>query len=495
MTPSVPARRPADRPGRRPAASPAQGSVLVLALCGLCCCGLQQLGAEDVPFPAGGDRGMPPAGSVAAVPSRLDLGMAHHLALVYQPRLTVADLEERRAAEQVRMAESAYYPQIAGVGTAARTANRSNTRISAGGLNNPLIYDRDAVGLEASQLIIDFGRTSNLVASSRHQAAASRDQELATRLDVLSDVDAAYFADEAARASLQVAETTVRTRRLVAQRAHERVVSRLASTLDESFAQLDLQQALLLLSDVKRQVQDADVRLGQAMGFVAPLPAGTVLVPSQDPPDLPLDSERLAQLAIAMHPEITRLQDIIAASRSDERAAIDSQYPEISAVGATGLAREHDPHMANDYAAGALEIQVPLFTGFQISAFIDAQRAERRANEARLRAAMVDLAATIRTEVSTLGYDQERLRLARQEVVEAQQALTLAQTRFNLGLSSIIETSQAEVAETRTELDVVSARFACQQSFADLVYHLGREVDPDTAATLRQISMPAPGQP
>ena len=37
------------------------------------------------------------------------------------------------------------------------------SRIAAGALNNPIIYDRFASGIGVSQLVTDFGRTANLV--------------------------------------------------------------------------------------------------------------------------------------------------------------------------------------------------------------------------------------------------------------------------------------------------------------------------------------------
>ena len=46
----------------------------------------------------------------------------------------------------------------------------AGSRIAAGYLNNPVIYPRAAVGASVSQLITDFGRTTNLVSSSEFQA-------------------------------------------------------------------------------------------------------------------------------------------------------------------------------------------------------------------------------------------------------------------------------------------------------------------------------------
>jgi outer membrane protein len=47
-----------------------------------------------------------------------------------------------------------------------------NSRLAAGGLNNPVIFSRLAGGLNVSQLLFDFGRTNHLISQSRLQAQA-----------------------------------------------------------------------------------------------------------------------------------------------------------------------------------------------------------------------------------------------------------------------------------------------------------------------------------
>ena len=70
---------------------------------------------------------------------------------------------------------------------------RDNSRITAGALNNPIIYTRAAAGGTVSQLITDFGHTTNLVSSARLQAKADEQNAIATKEDVLLAVDRAFY--------------------------------------------------------------------------------------------------------------------------------------------------------------------------------------------------------------------------------------------------------------------------------------------------------------
>ena len=68
-----------------------------------------------------------------------------------------------------------------------------SSRIAAGFLNNPSVYNRESNGVEVHQLITDFGRTSNLVGSARFEAKAATESAQQTQEDVLLAVNRAYL--------------------------------------------------------------------------------------------------------------------------------------------------------------------------------------------------------------------------------------------------------------------------------------------------------------
>ena len=72
----------------------------------------------------------------------------------------------------------ARYGSITGVNA------ENNSRITAGALNNPIIYDRLANGITVQQLVTDFGRTHELVKSSQLHAKAQEENVATTRADV-----------------------------------------------------------------------------------------------------------------------------------------------------------------------------------------------------------------------------------------------------------------------------------------------------------------------
>src|SRR6185437_8046352 len=122
-------------------------------------------------------------------------------------------------------------------------------------------------GLELRQLISDFGRTSNLVSSSRLQAQAESQNALSTRYDVLLQVNRAYFNLLRTQAIVQVAEKTLAARQLVDDQVNAFARNQLKSQLDASFADEQVQQARVLLVDAQDAVQEAQAELGRALGL------------------------------------------------------------------------------------------------------------------------------------------------------------------------------------------------------------------------------------
>ena len=61
----------------------------------------------------------------------------------------------------------------------------NGSRLAAGGLNNPVVYNRVGSGLSVGQMVTDFGRTSNLVAMAKLRAAAQDQVTETTRAQIL----------------------------------------------------------------------------------------------------------------------------------------------------------------------------------------------------------------------------------------------------------------------------------------------------------------------
>ncbi len=150
-----------------------------------------------------------PAGGIT-----LSLKDAQEIALKNNPTISVARLNALASRQVTREVRSNLWP-TATVDLTAVDAN-PGSRITAGALNNPVIYQRAAAGTTVSQLITDFGHTTNLVASANLSAKAEEQDAIATKEQILLAVDQAFYSALQARDVLTVAQQTVNARQTVA---------------------------------------------------------------------------------------------------------------------------------------------------------------------------------------------------------------------------------------------------------------------------------------
>src|SRR5271155_980080 len=116
---------------------------------------------------------------------------AEELALRNNPRISVAALLALAQKQVVRETRAALLPTLNGNVTAVDAEESS--RISAGSLSDSRLLYHLGLGVDLNQLITDFGRTGNLVASSSSEAKASEQRSQATRDDIVLAADIAFY--------------------------------------------------------------------------------------------------------------------------------------------------------------------------------------------------------------------------------------------------------------------------------------------------------------
>lgn len=403
-------------------------------------------------------------------PQTLTLQQAEQIAIQNHPQIQAATQLASAAAAQVTQVRSSYYPQAYGSLTGVEAEHDS--RVAASALNNPVIYDRFADGVAVNQLVTDFGRTYELVKSSNLYAKAQQENVTATRADVLLRVNQAYFAVLKSQAVLQVAEQTVKSRQLVADQTSALQKANLKSGLDVSFANVDLAQAQLLLIQARNDVQSSFADLSAALGYSD---QRTFVLTDQPPqPAPPADFAPLLQEALQNRPELIGQDLNVKSAQSYATAERDLWFPTISAVGVAGLIPYRQDTLASRYAAAGFNVNVPIFNGRLFTARKNEATSRAKAQELFLRDLQNRITRDVRTAWLNANSAFQRLSVTEQLLNEATQAFDLAQSRYGLGLSSIVELSQAQLNKTQAEITRVSAQYEYEAQIAYMNYQLGR---------------------
>ncbi len=141
----------------------------------------------------------------------LSLADAEARTLKNQPRLAAEALRAQALGKRVQQTRSAYFPQL----TANLTAVKANgdSEVAAGAVTTSSVSTRVAGGVTLTQLVTDFGRTRDLVRTSRLTAQSASQSTEDVRQQILRDVDQAYFATEAAESVRGTAQAVLALRR------------------------------------------------------------------------------------------------------------------------------------------------------------------------------------------------------------------------------------------------------------------------------------------
>jgi outer membrane protein len=435
-----------------------------------------QTSAPQSSAPASNAPGIPPLPGTQPNPAATPLTLkdAEALAIKNNPQISVARLVALASQQVTREQRSALWPQAAGSITGVDAM--SGTRVTAGALNNPIIYERVATGLVVTQLITDFGRTNNLISSANYAAKAENENALATKQQILLAVDRAFYTALQAQAVLKVAEQTVKERQTVADQVGALYKNKLKSQLDFSFANVNLAQAQLLLLDAQNNVDATQANLSMVLGSAAAqnfrliAEAGPVAAPPAAVDDL------IAQ-AFSLRPEIRSLQFQVESARKFQTAERDLLLPTVRAMGVVGVTPVGNAAVApspeglnNTYGAVGGNMEIPLFNGFQYFARSKEASLRAQATDERLRDMRNLVARDVRTSWLNANTAYLRLSVTQQLQDQAQLALSLAESRYKLGLGSIVEVSQAQLQETQAEISYSEAVYDYRLSLAILAY-------------------------
>jgi outer membrane protein len=380
---------------------------------------------------------------------------------------------------------SLYYPQVYANADAAAGAGRINPRfLIGGGLLQPNLSAYTA-GVLASQRIYDFGYTQNLVASSQYGERAQEQDVNARRALVIVNVQRSYLNSLKRRRLVQIAEETVRERGMIAGQIEALYRQQLKSKLDLALVRVELVNAESLLVRSRNDLKSSFADLNRTMGITG----------SEDYTleDIAIDVRAQRELGDLItdslgHPELKRAKEQTASAESRKRAMKSQYLPTVSAIASGGYYDTFDPNRNQTtggwWTAGGL-LSMPIFTG----GLIENQVKEASAQQAAASAQSLNIEQALTQQVTNAYLDTmtfaQQIKLGEEQVKTAQEALSLAKQRYKLGLGTVVEVTQSEVAVTGAQTRLAEAQYDYKISEVTLAYAAGGSAQLQLDPTLR----------
>lgn len=413
----------------------------------------------------------------------LTLDEAKQLALQHSPELDAGDQQVGIARFELMAARAGYLPSIVANVTAVGGKAYDDRgdggtaslvpRIAAGGLPASSALDRAAAGIAVNQLVTDFGRTGHLVDSAHSTLLAEQDRYEDLRQRLLLRVTADYYRALEAQSTLEVAQKSYDERKLLFDQIDLLQKNKLKSGLDVGFAGVNLDQARLLILRAQDEVSSALAELSSAIGL--PSPPELAAQPEQAPAAAPeAVLEPLLQRALE-RPELASLRAAASAAQRYAEAQHGLANPSLSLLGVAGSAPFGDARVPQNYLAGGVNLSIPIFEGGRLRAQYDEAACKARQAADALRTAELAVTRDVRVAWLRARAEFESIAVAQRLRSTADQALELAESRYRLGLSSIVELNRAQLNDLDAQIAWVRARYEYSIATARLAYETGGE--------------------
>ena len=414
----------------------------------------------------------PPAPNSAGGAQRLSRTEAEQLALKNNPRVSVSRLLALAQHQVVREARAAELPTANAAITAEKALEAS--RISAGSLTASRLFTHAGAGGNFTQLITDFGRTHNLVLTQKFQEKAANATALATKEEIVLAADQAFYDALTAQAILQVAQQTVNARQATQTQVNQMTQNKLKSTLDLSFADVNLSQSKLLQLDAQNNLDASMATLDAVLGLDHEVTYQLVDDGAHDNAP-PTDFQALEQSALAQRPDLQSLTFGQQSSEKFARAQWDQLLPSINAAGTVGTVpvRVDQYYLDNWWGGIGVNVNIPIFNGFLYSSEAKEAKYRALADAQRTRDLRDQIVRDVRTAWLQANTAYQRIGVTAELLKEADMSLQLAQARYKLGLSSIVELSQAQLQQTSAAIDNTNAQYEYRLARAVLNYQIG----------------------
>jgi outer membrane protein len=410
-----------------------------------------------------------PSGQVLTLDEALRMARANH------PQLHAARAQTEASTARVSQAKAPLLPQVNGSASYVHTTGRFSTTTSSGtpvaGISSSNAYN---LGLNASELIYDFGQSTGRWNAAKATLRSQEETERGFAVQVGFNLRAAYYAAAAERAMVKVAEETLTNQEAHLKQIQGFVEAGTRPEIDLAQARTDRANAKVQLINQQVAYDTGKALLNQAMGLergtdyeVAEPPLGEVA--GED-----TGTDALLQTALKARPDLLALARQIEAQELTTGSIKGSYAPSLNAsAGLTesGSGLDRSP----DWGFRALlSLNWQIFGG----GITDAQLREARANTAVLRAQYELQRQQVRADVeqARLGVRAAKaaIEATHEAAVNARVRLNLAEGRYQAGVGSVIELGDSQVALTAAAGQEVQAVFNLATARARLLQALGQ---------------------
>lgn len=398
------------------------------------------------PLPAVGPPGTPQiAGRALSLEEAISIGLANT-----QPQIQSRLFDYAAARHRVTQAFAPMLPQLTGTVSATRSRQTTLTTSSLTGLTTPVLIDRNMgdtllAQVSLSQLLFDFGKTLASTDAARKLASVALESVELQRQLISLTIKEAYTNINFSSRLIVVAQQSFERAQLNLRSARGFYEVGTRPKSDVVRAEVDVANARVDIINGRNAQRLARVALNTAMAIDIDTPTQVQDNLTYEP--IAFDRPQQRAEALRQRPEHRqfRLQSEVA--EAQERLAFRNFFPNISAVGAYGGTRSE----LNPAWSLGLTLSWTMFDGGNLIGKYQESKANLDASLARVRSSELDILQNVEQAAINVEAANERIQATQAAVASAEENFRLAQGRFDAGVGTILEITDAQLALTQSQ--------------------------------------------
>lgn len=383
------------------------------------------------------------------------------IAYKYNPTIVSAVSTVRMNETRVGQAQSNYYPQVTW-----------QTRYSRIGPYNEGVdtYNDYSTTMGLTQNIFDFKRTPLRVEIAKTNTQSATSDLNSVKNTVALTVKQAYYSLLQAQKNRSVAEETVRQFALHLEQAQGFFQAGTRPKMDVTKAEVDLSNARVNLIRADNAVRIARINLNTAMG-IPDAPVYSISEELTIPAGL-IPFEEALNEAYRNRPDFQSISLKQAAAMQSVELAYKNHFPTISGNANYGFGGTEFP-LEKGWSVGA-SVNIPVFNGFLIKNQVDEAKYNFNVITAQLETLKNDIRQETEQAYSYLVEARERIAATEIAVKQAQENADQVIGRYNVGMGSPIEVTDAIVTLANAHTNYIAAMTDFKQAQASLDKAMGR---------------------
>src|SRR5881396_745284 len=368
------------------------------------------------------------------------------IALEAQPKIQATLYDYAAARYRVTQALAPLLPQLSGLVSASQTQVTSPSATTGKvSTSSSRLADNFLAQMQLSQLLFDFGKNLAATEAARKLAeVAVEDVELQRQLISLA-VKEAYTNILFAGRLIRVQDQAVQRAELNLRSAKGFFEVGTRPKSDVARAEVDVANARVDLIRARNALRTARVALNTAMAIDVDTP--TAVQDNLVFEAVNLERGQLRGEALRSRPEYRQSKLRVSAAEATERQTFRGFFPDISGTGSYGGSQ---PQLNENWTLG-LSLSWSLFDGGNRVAKYQEAKANLEGARQRVKSTELDIIQNVEQAEIAVEEAQERIQAAQALVASAQENFRLAQGRFDAGVGTILELTDAQLALTQAQ--------------------------------------------